>query len=212
MPAESSYVFQVPQAVKLLALTPKKRLQNYSSIFPDQNIRKKYSGPDASNKRFDSPVYYSTHSGCKNFARVKMFKNYIKDFQVNNSMSPLLKVKIPNQQEKIPARPKTKQNLQTSYVKPKSSKKGRPARFLSQEDLENHIKTSSEKPVKNFKNEQDMKILIENNHQSVKKSLEEDKICRMYHTYFKRPGIMKKSEWNWESPQLSPRTVTFKDL
>ena len=214
MPSDSSYVFHVPQTVKLLSLTPKKRLQNYTNLFPDQNLKIKYRGPSSSNPKLDSSLQHYNKVGSKNLARVKMFKNYLKDFvQSTNSTSPLLKVKIPNKAEKVPVRPKTKQSpAMSNYPKTRTSKKGRPARFLSQEDLENHIKTSQEKTLRNFNNQQDMKILMENNHQSVKKSFEEDKICRMYHTYFKKPGIMKKNEWQWESPEVTPRNVTFKDV
>lgn len=216
VPAEYNYIFQVPKTVNLLTLTPKKRLKNLSSIVPDCNARKKSSNPSSSNSRIEtvSPLYYTQGSSNK-AAKFKMFNNYVQNFVKvrNTSFSPLLKVKIPNQGNGTRmAKPKpVKAGIVSKNSKVKSVKRGRPARFLSQEDLENHIKTNKEKTVVVMGSEQDMKILMENNHTQILKSIEDDKIVRMYQTYFKKPGIIKNSEWTWESPESSPKNVTFKD-
>lgn len=216
VPSEYTYIFQVPQAVKLLTLAPKKRLKNYSSLVQDSNSQKNYKNPTSSNSRIEtsSPLYYTQTSSNK-AAKFRMFNNYVQNFTKvrNTSFSPLLKVKIPNQGKELQtSKPKTSKTGNANMSnKPKSMKRRRPARFLSQEDLENHIKTNKEKVVKVMGSEQDMKILMENNHTQVLKSLEDDKICRLYQTYFKKPGIIKNSEWIWESPESSPKNVKFKD-
>ena len=214
VPSENTHIFQVPQTVKLITLAPKKRLRNYSSLVQDSNGKNK--NPSSSNARIEtsSPLYYTQTSSNKT-AKFRMFNNYVQNFSKvrNTSFSPLLKLKIPNQGKEIQAsKPKTSKIGNSNNInKPISVKRRRPARFLSQEDLENHIKTNKEKVVKVMGSEQDMKILMENNHVQILKSLEDDKICRLYQTYFKKPGIIKNSEWIWESPESSPKNVKFKD-
>lgn len=216
VPPEYNYIFQVPKTVNLLTLTPKKRLKNLSNIVPDNITRKKSSNPSSSNSRIEtaSPLYYTQGSSNK-AAKFKMFNNYVQNFARirNTNFSPLLKVKIPNQGKeiRIVKAKHQKADIVNKDSKAKSVKRRRPARFLSQEDLENHIKTNKEKPTIVMGSEQDMKILMENNHTQILKSIEDDKIVRMYQTYFKKPGIIKNSEWAWESPESSPKNVTFKD-
>ncbi|OMJ83151.1 hypothetical protein SteCoe_16005 [Stentor coeruleus] len=153
----------------------------------------------------------------KGSGRLNQFANYLKTFVKTKkpSLSPVVTLKRPRissqdytiNKNRIKTRKTSYSNNQPQI---KSIKHTRPARFLSQKDIENHLGVK-EKPQKIPSNKEDMRILIENNHSQQLKSFEVDKICRLYATGFKKSNLAKKDDWKWHSPEKSSRNVTFQE-
>lgn len=163
----------------------------------------------------ENPLYHSS----KGSGRFNQFANYLKTYVKTKkpSLSPVVTLKKP----RISSQDFTK-NQNQNQIKPRKSscsnnqakikpiKHARPARFLSQKDIENHLGVK-EKPQKIPQNKEDMRILIENNHSQQLKSFEVDKICRLYKTEFKKSNLAQKDDWKWHSPEKSSKNVTFQE-
>lgn len=161
----------------------------------------------------EAPLY-QTSQGTE---RLKQFACYLKNYvkKKNQSFSPIVTLRKPRissqdlskKQNHFKSR---KASCTGNQNKIKPIKRARPARFLTQKDIENHLGLR-ERPQKILQNKEDMKILVENNFSQQLKSFEVDKICRLYNTGFKKSNLAKKDDWKWHSPDRSPRNVTFQD-
>jgi hypothetical protein len=214
-------IFQVPCTVKLFNLTPKKNLNDYSQILNESKLRKSFSRyKDFSNSRksafspllFDIPSTLGTQTCQKISQFTHYLKNYVKKPKIN--FSPVIKLNNPIKAPDYFKNTAPVRKTASSYKSQRHQiqKRGRPARFLSHEDIENHLGPYRERIPKYQQNKQDMKILMENNHSVQLKSLEAEKICAAYKKSCKKSIIVKKNDWTWESPPSTPRYVQFKDL
>ena len=220
-PIEANSIFQVPQSVKKHILNSKKHGNEYLQTFNDIQLRtsiSNYTNYSIKNMRSSSPPCLDTSKTLTSqpSQKIKQYNHYLKNYvkKQNLSFSPVLNIvkpiKVRNYFTKT-----IKRNLKTSRTPQRSAhkitKRGRPARFLSQEDIENHLRTNKEHVPKFYNTKQDMKILLENNHNHQLKSLEDDKIYIEYSKLNQKPGIIKRNDWNWDSCSSTPKNVQFKD-
>lgn len=212
---ELGLIFHVPQAIKVRNLTPKRLGNDYIQAFADCGLRKSWSRcNDASNPRLQSVSPSCLPDNSISLKPKNKFTDYLKNYVKEQNFVTAVKAKNPlvtNEQKavkKVTRRPKG--SLRLGRQKTTAVNRSRPARFLSQEDIENHL-GSKEKPIKVVGNKDDMRLLLENNHSKLVESFENDKICRIYDITYNKPGIIKKNDWTWLSPDHSPRTVQFKD-
>lgn len=220
--ADANSIFQVPQTVKLSLLTPKKHISEYLNACTEIQLKSRVSRTDGSSIskiRGTSPLY-SECPGTISFQsskRIKQYNQYLQNYvkTKNLSCTPVLKFVNPlvTLNSLNLSHGKNSKNSQNPQRRAQNVvKRVRPARFLSQEDIENHRGVSREKlPKYLVNNKEDLKILLENNHSIQMKNLEIEKVCRTYDMNFKRASTIKKKEWTWPSPESSPKKVKFKD-
>ena len=201
--SENNLVFTGPQTMKISTFTPKKNINDYlqtcteihlkNSIFRNNNIHN-------SRVRIASPSILGASLHIQGSQKINQYNHYLKNYvkKKNSSFSPILRVINPIKPENLCKKAFVNRCSKSSHAsqrhKHQISKRGRPARFLSQEDLENHIGQYRDRTTKFQSNKEDMKILLETNHETQLKSLEIDKICRHYNSKFKKQSIIKKND------------------
>ena len=221
---ETRSIFQVPHTMRLNILTPKNHISVYLQACTEIQLKNSIVRNDEfsnSRVRINSPTYTepSATSTIQSSKKIKQYKQYLNNYvkNQNSSYSPAQKVvksiKAP-EFWKITGGIKNATSSHTPQRKHYNViRRVRPARFLSQEDIENLKKPPREsKPPKFQHNKEDLKILLETNHNDQLKNLEKEKIIRAYNLTYKKASSMKRKDWTWSSPEGSPRNVQFKDI